>query len=224
MDISSRFSLVDFLAYLFPGFIGVSGFYALLLLTPPGSSLTVLPDFTTGILLLTLSYIVGVVLSGPAEIIIKLRMGRRGFVKSTIPMSEFQEELVSAFGAFLGNDEETKITWSVNCFYICRSLVLEFMPHLGQMIQRQSSLRQLRMNLIPSATIWSVAGVGWGIKVMSDDLIVWGCVLAITSMILWFPVVGTTINRMESNEKREVREVLTAFLAGYKSGLFDKKK
>ncbi|MGD9101682.1 MAG: hypothetical protein PVF45_14470, partial [Anaerolineae bacterium] len=169
-------------------------------------------------LLLTLSYVVGVVLSGPAEIIMKRQ---RGYIKSTIPLPKLQQELISAFEALF----EIKIEqWSGTHFYVCRSLVLECMPYLEQMIQRQSSLRQLRMNLIPAATIWSIAGIGWGIREINNNSVAWGCALAISSAILWVSVVLTMIDRMNSNENREVREVHTAFLAGYKSGLFDEKK
>jgi hypothetical protein len=168
-----------------------------------------------------LSYIAGVLLSGPTEIIMRLWIRRRGYIKPTIPLLKLKQELESTFEALF----EIKIgQWSGTHFYLCRSLVLECMPHLGQMIQRQSSLRQLRMNLIPSVTIWTIAGIGWGIREINDGSVAWGYALAISSVILWFLVVLTLINRMDSNEKREVREVHTAFLAGYKSGLFGKKK
>jgi hypothetical protein len=98
------------------------------------------------------------------------------------------------------------------------------MPGLAQLIQRQSSLRQLRMNLIPAVTILSIVGVGWGIRAINNTMPVWGYGLAISSVILWFPIVVTIINRMHRNEEREVREVLTAFLAGYKKGLFEKQE
>ena len=38
MDIGNKFSLVDFLAYLFPGIVSTLGLFLLLLLTPLGPS------------------------------------------------------------------------------------------------------------------------------------------------------------------------------------------
>jgi len=225
MDISNRFSLVDFLAYFFPGLISTLGLSLLLLLTPLGTSLTLLPaNFATGIILLTISYVIGVVLSGFAEIILRkgAKPESRLWVKAAIPIPEFREEIISAFSTIF--EEETKAEWSATHFYICRSLVFEFMPGLAQLIQRQSSLRQLRMNLIPAVTILSIVGVGWGIRAINNTMPVWGYGLAISSVILWFPIVATIINRMNRNEEREVREVLTAFLAGYKKGLFEKQE
>jgi len=69
MELSNRFSLVDFLAYLFPGILTTLGIYLLLLLTPlmhvmQGVSL----DTGIGLLFLALSYIVGIITSGFAEI------------------------------------------------------------------------------------------------------------------------------------------------------------
>lgn len=227
MEISDQFSLVDFLAYLFPGVVGALGLYLLLLLTPLGPSLISLPvDWTTGVLLLALSYVLGVILSGFAEIVVRFVAQRRSsvWVKETIPVPGFREEIESAFWATFGGAGEDASVWSVTHFHLCRSMVFEFMPGLAQWIQRQSSLRQLRMNLIPGVTLWLIGGVGWGIKVLSGGRSVWGCALIVGSVVLWFLVVGAIVDRMERNEERETREVLTAFLAGHKRGLFKWKE
>lgn len=227
MDISSKFSLVDFLAYLFPGITGTLGLFLLLLLTPLRPFLVSMPiDLATGVLLLALSYVIGVIFSGFAEVIIQKRRAQRkplGWAKTTMPVPGFEEETIAAFGATFGGSEGNKVEWSSTHFYLCRSMVFEFMPGLAQRVQRQSSIRQLRMNLIPAITIWSIAGVAWGVGIITDNPF-WGYTLITGSVILWFPVVGTVVNRMDRNERREVREVLTAFLAGYKKGLFREKK
>lgn len=227
MDISNKFSLVDFLAYLFPGIMGALGLYFLLLLTPLSSSLMSIPiDLATGVLLLAFSYVLGVVFSGFAEIIVRQRIRRKSFVwvKKTLQVPGFKEEIRSAFCATFGDGEDYEIDRSASRFYLCRSMVLEFMPGVAPRIRRQISLRQLRMNLIPAVTLWAVAGVGWGIKVIGDKMPTWGYGLIAGSVGLWVLVVWAIVNRMNSNEKREVREVFTAFLAGYKKGLFKEKK
>ncbi|MCP4368794.1 MAG: hypothetical protein GY797_11880 [Deltaproteobacteria bacterium] len=224
MDISSKFSLVDFLAYLFPGFVSTLGLYLLFLLTPLNSLLiSVSLDLFTGLLILTLSYVIGVVLSGFAEISVRYIAERQEkvWVKRTIPIPGFQKEIIAAFNDIfreVNSDKETE--WSATCFHLCRSLVFEFMPGLAQTIQRQSSLRQLRMNLLPAVTIWAVAGIAWGIYLVNVQVSGWGYGLIVGTLILWVPIVRSISNRMNRNEKRETREVLTAFLAGYKKGLF----
>jgi hypothetical protein len=226
MDISNQFSLVDFLAYLFPGITGVLGIYLLLLLTPLSTSLMSLPiDLTTGVLLLALSYVLGVVFSGFAEIIVRGRIRRKSFqwVKETIQVPGFEEEIETAFCVTLGSGDE-KVEWSASHFYLCRSMVLEFMPGVAPRVRRQISLRQLRMNLLPAVTLWVIAGVAWGIKVIGDNMRAWGYGLIAGSVGFWVLVVWALANRMASNERREVREVLTAFLAGYKKGLFKEKE
>ena len=227
MDISEKFSLVDFLAYLFPGIVGTLGLYVLLLLTPLKPFLASLPkDITTGILLLALSYVIGVVLSGIVEIALKLRAKRKAhvWIRDTIPVPGFQQEVITAFKATFGENSDRQVEWSASHFYLCRSTVFECMPALASFIQRQSSLRQLRMNLIPATAIWSAAGIGWGIQLITNDGLAWGYTVAIGAAILWFPLVGTILNRMNRNEEREVREVLTAFLTGYRRGLFEAER
>ena len=228
MDISSKFSLVDFLAYLFPGFVSTLGLYLLLLPTPLNSSLTSLPlDLLTGILILTISYVIGVILSGFAEIGVSFVVKRSSkiWIKDTIPVPGFEEEIIAAFNdIFNGINREEKMQWSATHFHLCRSLIIEFMPSLAQSIQRQSSLRQLRMNLLPSVMIWAIVGITWGIILINANVMIWGYSLVIGSIVLSYPIFSTIINRMNRNEERETREVLTAFLAGYKNGLFKQTK
>ena len=167
MDISNHFSLADFLAYLFPGIFGTMGIYSLLMLTPLSQSLINIPtDLTTGILFLGLSYILGVVLSGFTEIFTSQ------FRYKTIPLVGFEEEIEKAFKIIF--DVKKLDGWTRAHFYLCRSLVFEYMPNAFQTIQRQSGLRQLRMNMLPSTLIWILAGIGWGWRIINDGMRQWG--------------------------------------------------
>jgi hypothetical protein len=224
VNLSDKFSLVDFLAYLFPGVIDTLGLYTLLLLTPLHRTLVQVPiDLATGILLLTVSYVIGVVLSGFSEIIVRFINEHTSpvWVKETIPIDGFKQSIVDAFDATFGRDTGTEENWTGAHFYMCRSMVLERMPGVGQLIQRQTSLRELRLNLLPAATIWLGAGIGWGIRIAEDGLSEWGYILIVGSVSLWVLIVLTLFSRMRRNEHRETREVLTAFLAGHKSSLFE---
>ena len=226
MDISSRFPLVDFLAYLFPGIVDTLGLYQLLLFLPLSSPLpSVQADFFTGVLFITLSYIVGVVVSGFTEIVMKKGWAKGPiWSKSIIPVPEYKEEIIAAFNQLMQKDTDAKSEWSLSNFYICRSLVLERMPRMAQTIDRQGSLRQLRMNLIPAISIWSLVIVFQGIQELLNNQVALGVSLIVIPILLWWPITKGNINRMNRNEDREVREVLTAFLVGYKTGVFDKKR
>jgi hypothetical protein len=228
MDISNRFSLEDFLAYLFPGVIGTLGIYILLLLTPLQTSLINLPiDFTTGIIFLVLSYIVGILLSCFPEWVLrhyepKLDANKP---KDTIPL---QDDLISgaikdAFKDIFKLPKETELKWCKDYFYLCRSLVFQSMSNVLQPIQRQSGLRQLRMNLLPTLLVWGFAGIGWGVKIANDGNMLGGIALIAGAVVLSGLLIILTFNRMQSNEQREVREVLTAFLVGYQTGAFKEK-
>ncbi len=225
MDFSSKFSLVDFLAYLFPGFVSIIGIlFALPLTLPEIAPFSLLNDLLVGLLLiLSLSYVMGVVLSGFAEICVNYIAVQRNskWVKETIPVPGFEKEIMVAFAdVFRTSTQENETEWSATCFHLCRSLVFENMPGSAQISQRQSSLRQLRMNLLPAATIWMIVGIAWGRNYLINDLPVWGYGLIIGSSLFWLLIMLTMIDRMNRNERRETREILTAFLAGYKQGLF----
>jgi hypothetical protein len=165
MDISSRLSLVDFLAYLFPGIVGALGIYLLLLLTPLASILSAIPkDLATGVVFLGVSYILGVILSGFSEMVLREQEARRrGGAKDKIYLPGFERNVIDAFQAIFTIDHTNKQEWSTTHFYLCRALVTEYMPNAAQVIQRQSSLRQLRMNMTLPILIWLCVGVGWGI-------------------------------------------------------------
>lgn len=224
MDISNRFSLEDFLAYFFPGITGTLGLYVLLLLTPLRNTLTALPtDIATGVILLIVSFVNGIILSGFAEVVYR-RFSRQRGIKDSIPLQEARDEIVEAFKVVFGIPKESTFQWSRVHFYLCRSLVWEFMPNATQMIQRQSGLRQLRMNLLASFVVWFFTGIGWGIWNVANQVVGWGIALIVVSCLLLFVVASVTVDRMRSNEWREVREVLTAFLAGYKTGRFNREK
>src|SRR5690349_24842474 len=98
MDISSRFSPLDFFAYLFPGIAGTLGLLVLLALTPLKSTFTILSaDLSTGILFLTVSFIMGVVFSGFSEIAFKWREPEaRANIKTSIQLTNFHSDVVDA--------------------------------------------------------------------------------------------------------------------------------
>ena len=226
MDISSRFSPVDFFAYLFPGIAGTLGLLVLLLLTPLKSAFNILSaGLSTGILFLTVSFIMGVVFSGFSEIAIKWREPEaRASIKTSIPFNSFQNDILDAFRDVLKLNREDQIQWSTVHFYLCRALVFEKMQSCSQLIQRQIGLRQLRMNMTFPLVIWFGVGIAWGIHNITNRDLFWLITLIVISISLVIPTFLMIVNRMDSNERREVREVLAAFLVGYKAGMFDKSE
>lgn len=225
MDIGSRFSVVDFFAYLFPGMAGMLGVLVLLLLTPLRATLHLLSaDLSTGVLFFAASFIMGVIFSGFSEIAIKWRKPEiRSTIKASIELANFKDDILEAFRGALDLNKDAKGQWSSEHFYLCRSLVLEKMQSCAQLIQRQSGLRQLRMNMTFPILIWFAAGVAWGINEIVNRELFWGISLLAVSALLVLPTFLMIVNRMDSNERREVREVLSAFLVGYKAGMFDKR-
>jgi uncharacterized membrane protein (DUF485 family) len=214
MDIGNRFSLEDFLAYFFPGVTGLLGIYILFQMTPVGSSLPSLTDdITTGIIFFVLSYIVGIIFSSFAELAFSNVKGH----KNVIPLNnELKKLVIASFKDTFKIPKDAKIEWSQDHFYLCRSVVYERVPSIFSLIQRQSSLRQLRINLLPALFIWLLVGIGWGIQIVIKNTVVSGLIIIALSLLLFILISVITIDRAKSNEQREVREVLTAFGAIYR--------
>ena len=151
MEVSSKFSLVDFLAYLFPGGLTTIGLVLLLLLTP---AVSYLPNFqidwlAAGILLVTISYSIGVIFSGFAEIIeYRIVVKKSPRIKATIPLTEVKDEIIQAMSELLGKSSETSLEWTVSHYYLCRSFVWNYAPETNEIIVREISIRLLRLNLL----------------------------------------------------------------------------
>lgn len=216
MDIGNRFSLEDFLAYFFPGVTGSLGIYILFQLSPLSKRIPSLStDIATGIIFFVLSYIVGVIFSGFSELI----FAKVKSYKEVIPLhDDLRKIILQAFTDTFKTSKGKKPEWSRDHFYMCRSFVYENMPNILPLIQRQSSLRQLRISLMPGLFIWFLAGIVWGIQEIAKNAVSEGVAIVITSSFLFVIITMMTVNRARSNEWREVREVLTAFGAGYKKG------
>ena len=223
MDISKQFSFTDFLAYLFPGIFGTSGIFLLLMSTPLNKSLSQLSiDLSTGVLLLVISYILGVIFSGLAGDIILLfrRLTRKKDLREGLYLNVFSNALLDAFRDTFKVDEKSQIEWSEEHYSMCRSMVAEFMPETDLDARRQNGLRQLRKNLIVPILIWFAVGILEGIRELGGNARDWGVSIIIASTILAFLALKTLMDRMRGNEQREIQRVLLAFLSAYKIGLF----
>jgi hypothetical protein len=214
MDIGNRFSLEDFLAYFFPGVTAALGIYVLVNMV---SARNILPsltdDFTTGVIFFVLSYILGVLFSSLAELIFSKMKG----YKEVIPLNDDLKSIViAAYRDTFKLPKNAEVKWSRDHFYLCRSIVYERVPSALPFIQRQSSLRQLRISLVPTLFVWLIVGVVWGAQTIFNNSLLAGLLIIALSIIIYVVIALMTRNRAKSNEWREVREVLTAFAAGYK--------
>lgn len=211
MDAIKQFSLADFLAYFFPGLFSFLGLYMLMILTPIS---TRTPTSTVGIItFIVLSYILGIILSGFSDLV---TFQKNRASRDKIPIKDFEDEICKACSEIFNVNKK----WTTPHFYMCRSLVLEKMPHISQKIERQSSLRQLRRNLLFPILIWIGTGMVYGISFLINGQRPWGIATCIFSIVIGSLVFKAMRDRMLKNEEREVRETLTAFLIGYQTGIF----
>lgn len=223
MDISKQFSFTDFLAYLFPGIMSVFGIYILLILTPVSVILAKISlDITTGILFLVASYVLGVIFSGFSSDLVGLieRLQRYKDIRKTIPINNFQEDILKAFEDIFGKIPDADNTWTRTHYYLCRALVSERMPAISLRADRQSNFALFRRNLLLPIFLWLITGVSWGITFIGQGRPLWGVLLTAITIAGWFFAVKTTVKRLHDGESRETREVLLGFLAGYKAKMF----
>jgi len=169
-----------------------------------------------------LSYILGVIFSGfsisLAEGVEKIQKHPNAW--DTLQPEKFQEEILHAFREVFSPGKENSRQWSRDHFYLCRALVIEKMPAVAQGAERQSSLRQIRRNLIFPILVWLTVGVVWGVNTINAGQSAWGMGLILLSALVSVFTLRVTLARMYTNETREVRRFLIAFLVGYKAGIF----
>lgn len=250
MQILGVFSIADVLANLFPGMLGLLGIYLLLLTTPFGKLLQLPQDLGTSLAFFIMSYITGALIHSISDLIFREnpKSNRRRLNKGYVQIHDekIRREVISAFNEIFLNQPTVALDknhqasetmeWNESHYYVCRSLVIELMPKAAASGIREGAYRQLRMNLIGAVVILGFAGVIWGFELIHNpDVIsqITGIDILISSVYAWVLIVGSiglsiffvvVLKRlMDRHEQREVREILTSFLAGYKSGVFDKR-
>ncbi len=72
--------------------------------------------------------------------------------------------------------------------------------------------------------IWTLAGPGWGWQIYNNFSKQWGVGLIATAIILGVTIFLITVNRMQNNDERKIRETLAAFLIGFETGLLKRDK
>lgn len=227
MNIGNQFSVMDFLAYLFPGIFGTLGLFILLLLTPMKDTLLSIPlDFTTGLIFITSGYALGVFLSGFSASILRFieRVTKYQSSWVSVLVSEFNvAEFANAFKGVFGSSSTTQFEWNKSHFYLCRAMVYEYMPNMAQYTQRQNALVVMRRNLMAPIGIWLFTGIGWGVWTIGNGRTDWGITLISLSILVTISVAVSTVSRMHDSSARVSRYVISAFVAGYKAGAFDKR-
>jgi len=208
MDISSKFSLEDFLAYLFPGVIGTLGIYYLFLIIPFSNIDYLQINFLNGVIFFIISYLVGILLSSFSEAIIEIFPS----YKSNIPQEWNSKMAVAKLNKlFIKNSNGNEI-WSKDTYYLCRSYVYINMPQVIPLVQRQSSLRQLRINILPVYFIFLLDVIVISLNISKSGKLLESYVLFVFSLLVYVLITIITYNRAKSNERREVREVISAIL------------
>ncbi len=220
-DLTSTMTLMDFLAYLFPGINLLIAIW--IILTTVGvldsnglSDLSAASGIIYGVAGTAMSYFLGAVVSSlvhDGEKWLYKRLGMkdpRG--APTDAMNELMEggwdsDPAAAFNAIFG----VTGNWNESRFYISRAIVAERLPQVAAFGERQNMLRQFRRNSIIPLIVWVVAIATWVAKRGLGDGGILAKVVAFVAGVLL--VIGgcrlmtATVRGMWRNRIREVREI-----------------
>jgi len=222
MGALSRFSLTDFLVYLFPGIVTGVGVYVLVLGTPLNRLfVTFKVDlWSSGAasfswLLPTCSVYSYPACRGPSP------NGYNSCLPSaTLAAPQGCDEQVglavtSTYGPATVDGESR--------FYLCRTMVREHMPVTAREIQRQNDLMRFRQNLVGAAVVWLCTGLTWSSHAAQAFSRTAGVAAALVCVGTTTALLVSLARRTHRNRVREVREVYAAFLAGHATGRFAKR-
>lgn len=227
MEIFNRFSLYEFLAHLFPGIISLTAIYCILLLTPLQEMLLSLDvNFTFSLFFFALSYVVGLVSKSWSRWIMKIllwiKRDKEFSYRDIIPIPTFEAEIKKAFKEVFKFSESEELNWTKEHYYLCRNITSVVIPDVGRKVEQEVSRKRLRTNLFLSIFLWLVTGIIWGIWIILFGSLVWGIVLIVFTLVIFYSILVTNLRRVSKTDKLEVKEVLNAFLAAHKVGMFEK--
>lgn len=222
MGALSRFSLTDFLVYLFPGIVTGVGVYVLVLGTPLNRLfVTFKVDLWSGLVLLAAAYVLGVLvsgLSGPLAERLQQLLALGDPRREIFPQGCDEQvglAVTSTYGPATVDGESR--------FYLCRTMVREHMPVTAREIQRQNDLMRFRQDLVGAAVVWLCTGLTWSSHAAQAFSRTAGVAAALVCVGTTTALLVSLARRTHRNRVREVREVYAAFLAGHATGRFAKR-
>lgn len=208
------FSLIDFLAYLFPGIALLLGLVALLANISSADVFYRVLDISLaeGVAGLAVSYILGVV-SSAVVLLFRLKGNSRD-CESLIDneyLRPVSADLRIAFVAMFGDQQ----VWSTNQFYAVRAAVRAVDPKYAALGERQNSLRQIRKNSMLPTVIWGMAGTVWALKHLEG----WHVYLLSVAPVAVAILIAIALNKAANrNRAFEVRDYGLGFLVLYRTG------
>jgi hypothetical protein len=227
-DFMARFRFGDFAAYFLPGLVMLCAILSALTLTIYDSAVRgALQNVTIGegLLLACGAYVLGAFLSGSSRWafphLYRISRPDKYCDRRTIVFPPALRQCVLAVTKTIFGDDIDSATWSEDHFYLIRSVVNEKLPHAAADASRQNDLMRLRENMVvPLITLWAVSlGFAWS-EGRHDRMA--GLAVAVTSTLAFFVAARWLVGRASDNRRREVREVCTAFVVGYRLGMFEK--
>ena len=221
---SFKFSLADFLGYLFPGVIALSAIAGLLFLSPFRQELEKIPfNLVTGLILIPFAYFTGVIIS---SLTYNFEDSLYEHYELTNPLDEIhpkecEARVQAAYKEVFKLNSDEEITWSKSHFYVTRALVREQMPKCAAISDRQNSLWQIRRNGLLSIFLLGITGLVAGAKIAILNYFYgrgefawwWGMFLGLVSVLVAGVILRNLIKTgMYNNRRREAREVCSALM------------
>ena len=215
-ELTGRFALSDFLAYLFPGAAGIGGIYFALRLTWPGNvPLPAKIDLGESALVFVAAYLFGMVLSTlsyPLMSAAAWLLGR--FVAQPDPRAEIiptitESRVRETVASHLGRRVDELGNWSKELFYVARAIVTERSAVHASLAARQNALYKLKQNSLIPLAAWSYAAGVWAYR----DLHLPFPLATVLTIVMFVAVTGQVVNRANRNREREAREIYVGIAA-----------
>lgn len=207
------FSLTDFLAYFVPGTVTLIALSALVKLSPFRSFLMALPsNLVTGLLLVGLAYFVGILESTLTYSLDQRLLKLYGLddPRASIPLECCAADVSEAFREVF----QVEKIWSIDHFYLLRSLIQEKMPAAWREVSRQEALRQLRRNsIIPVLLLGSAGAYAGALAISTGGSRRFGiCLILFSTVGVWVLLKKLARSGLYANRRRATRELCTALL------------
>lgn len=179
-------------------------------------------DFAGGVALVATAYVVGVLLSGVSESLVRLytRVSPTQDPRLLVSRPECSVPMLQALRTIAPNVGTSEGTLGLTEYFLCSALVREYLPSVASEIERELAVARMRESLLAVVVLWTTVGLAWGTKVFASGRPRTGVAMFLGSLCSGIALTISLISLLQQNRRREARQTCTSFLMGHSVGAF----
>ncbi len=206
-DISSKFSLMDFLAYFFPGLIFLLSIFTIL------STFQIVNDFSLnwmyGLITISVTFLLGIISSSLLSLFdLSKKWDDVSIALEQDELKKFLPDLKNSFKSYFDMQAE----WHNNDYFMVKAAIREMSAHSADYAERQNSLRQFKRNSVIPTFFMGISGITWGLYKMNSTKDFLYVLFPIFIAIITYISISALKKGMKRNRKLEVREYCLSFI------------